>query len=264
LPALPGSSFFLARDQLLWVTLELHTKHPRVVVTSTAMPRDRPLRFIGLPRRGWFFSTAALPLDATEQFRAAAHRLCLTLHADCTTASGFGALLTGQALAFPLQGAQSHIGILSQTLARDDPRGMLEASRALIGFGTGLTPSGDDLLGGALFARRFMARRDHRWRAVAMLLTQQLRARSHPVSAALFSDLARGNGYEPLHRLAAALAVDDDETAYKTARDLCTIGHSSGWDILVGFILGTGNTFGHRCAASARASVSLTLLDSFF
>ena len=120
----------------------------------------------------------------------------------------------------------------------DDPGAAFQPARALLGLGTGLTPSGDDLVGGALFGRRFVSPGNARWAKLAQRLVSEIRLRSHAVSAALFSDLAAGRSFAPLHQMADALAAGDREAALAAARALAAIGHSSGWDMLAGFFSG--------------------------
>ena len=128
---------------------------------------------------------------------------------------------------------------LDRAFARDDPDAVFAAAQPLLGLGAGLTPSGDDLVGGALFGKRILSGADPRWVSVAKKLSREIRGRSHAVSAALFSDLASGRSFAPLHDLAAALASRDDAGALAAARALAAIGHSSGWDMLTGFLIGT-------------------------
>jgi hypothetical protein len=52
----------------------------------------------------------------------------------------------------------------------------------------------------------------------------------------LLGDLLDGDAYAPLHDLAAALARDDAGAALDAAVRLTRIGHSSGWDMLTGFL----------------------------
>src|SRR6266404_2169866 len=59
---------------------------------------------------------------------------------------------------------------------------------------------------------------------------------THPIGAALLGDLLVGEGWAALHDLAAALARDDGPAALEAARRLTRLGHSSGWDLLAGFV----------------------------
>ncbi|MGH7277147.1 MAG: DUF2877 domain-containing protein, partial [Candidatus Rokuibacteriota bacterium] len=77
------------------------------------------------------------------------------------------------------------------------------------------------------------------WRRAAAQVTAAAAARTHPISAALLADLVGGDGHAPLHVLADAL-VDSEPAAcvIDAARRLTSIGHSSGWDMLAGFLAG--------------------------
>jgi Protein of unknown function (DUF2877) len=71
-------------------------------------------------------------------------------------------------------------------------------------------------------------------------------ARTHPISAALLTDLADGLGWAPLHDLVAALATGDAPAAEVAARTLVRLGHTSGWDLLAGVTAGLGALGGCR------------------
>ncbi len=115
------------------------------------------------------------------------------------------------------------------------------AGRGLLGLGAGLTPSGDDFVGGALFARRLVAIGDAAWEAAVAQIIAEAAAATHPISARLLADLAAGDGWAPLHDLAGALITHDVRAALHAARELTALGHTSGWDLLAGFSAGLGN-----------------------
>jgi hypothetical protein len=77
-----------------------------------------------------------------------------------------------------------------------------------------------------------------RWRLLGERLAVEARRASHAISAALLADLAAGASFAPLHDLADALAAGDDGAAHGAARALAALGHSSGWDMLVGVLIG--------------------------
>jgi hypothetical protein len=60
------------------------------------------------------------------------------------------------------------------------------------------------------------------------------------VSATLLGDLLEGYGHAPLHELAGALARRAGDGALDAAGRLVRLGHTSGWDMLAGFIAGAG------------------------
>jgi hypothetical protein len=121
----------------------------------------------------------------------------------------------------------------------DDDAAAVAAARALLGLGPGLTPSGDDFVGGALFACRLVAR-GAAWDASIARIVADAATLTHPISARLLADLAAGEGWAPLHDLTVALARRNAPTALVAARDLTALGHTSGWDMLTGFSAGLG------------------------
>ncbi len=159
---------------------------------------------------------------------------------------GLGALLVGAPLAFPLDAAAGPARALAAACAANAPEQAAGAAQALLGLGPGLTPSGDDYVGGAFFARALLARAGacdvERWRRAAETIRAAAPRLTHPISVALLGDLLDGDGWAPLHDLARALATDAPvETARDAARRLTRLGHSSGWDLLAGFVAGAAS-----------------------
>lgn len=237
LPGMPEGPYYTAADELLWVGARLPAMHPRAVVTAAAGPPVARLRLGPLPAHGW---TSDLPVVADAAALAAAAARLREALVSAETPRGFGALLAGREPQFPLNLGVAYVRAVEAALACDDPQAARAAARPLLGFGTGLTPSGDDLMGAALFARRGLAPRNERWAALAEDLAREVAMRSHLVSAVLFGDLARGRSFAPLHAASRALAAHDDRGALSAARELVEIGHSSGWDMLTGFLIGAG------------------------
>lgn len=104
----------------------------------------------------------------------------------------------------------------------------------LIGLGSGLTPAGDDALGGAVIALRVFGRPDVADRLSGWLLPRA-RGATSDISFAHLAAAAEGEGAAALHDTLAALAHDDPWLAEGVAR-LDRIGHSSGWDALAGAV----------------------------
>jgi len=127
-----------------------------------------------------------------------------------------------------------------RALRARDAAGLLLAGSALVGLGEGLTPSGDDFLGGLLFGLRLREYADcdetwidwdvvRDWVADASTLTSR-------ISHAILSDLAAGYGPEPLHALAReTLMGGSREVVAEHAARVIWIGNTSGWDLLAGF-----------------------------
>jgi hypothetical protein len=138
---------------------------------------------------------------------------------------GFGCLLLGMHNPLALH-AQPALQALDDWLSGATLRG---EAQSLIGLGPGLTPSGDDYLGGVLIALRLLdrgAQADSLWRRIEPLLA----ARTSAISAAHLAAAAAGEGHEALH-----------DALSGSVAGLGRVGHCSGWDALAGAgaVLGT-------------------------
>jgi hypothetical protein len=107
-------------------------------------------------------------------------------------------------------------------------------AEALIGLGPGLTPSGDDYLGGMLIALRACGRPaqvDSLWSWLAPRLPE----RTSAISAAHVAAAAAGEAHEALHYGLEALFAGGGDWDESLTR-LDGVGHSSGWDALAGAV----------------------------
>jgi hypothetical protein len=105
---------------------------------------------------------------------------------------------------------------------------------ALAGRGAGLTPAGDDVLGGILLV---LATAGHDRRELHEAVAT---ARTHAISRAFLAWAARGQVVEPVHLLLAALATDDAVAARRHQGAVLALGHTSGADLVLGLRLGLG------------------------
>ncbi|MDP6365241.1 MAG: DUF2877 domain-containing protein [Nitrospinota bacterium] len=113
-----------------------------------------------------------------------------------------------------------------------------EAAAGLIGLGPGLTPSGDDFIGGAMIALRTMGRgrEADRLAAWALPLAESGTGR---ISRAHLECAARGEGAGALHRVMETIPGMSLRTGGDIAASLAAIdavGHTSGWDALAGVV----------------------------
>ena len=122
------------------------------------------------------------------------------------------------------------------TLGRVDAR-LIRAATLLLGLGPGLTPSGDDLLGGvfmALSALGHRTLRDGLWQA----LEPELDLLTVEISAAHLAAAADGLAAAAVHAALVAIITHDAATLPQRLADLRAIGHASGFDTLAGIMLG--------------------------
>lgn len=126
--------------------------------------------------------------------------------------------------------AQAFIDWLATGAEGPAPR----AAASLIGLGPGLTPAGDDFIGGALIALGVAGRVDVAGRAAAWVLARV--QRTNRISAAHLACAARGEGHEALHRLLASLRPRG--WGFRAALEaLDGIGHTSGHAAAAGALL---------------------------
>ena len=235
LPDFPDAPYRLAGTEIVWLG-QTGPMHPRAVFVDAALAdtalADTVLSFASI--RPWTAPVVRLAARDAEAFGRSLAALLPAL-AAAAPASGVAPLLRGQAPGFPL--AARHVACLQ--LARSARSGdadmFVQAASRLLGAGIGLTPSGDDFVGAALFTLRAIDPDNPRWRAAAVELVQCARVRSHAIGAALFSDLAHGKSFAAVHAL--FMAQPDDARAFaQAACALGAIGHSSGWDMLAGIV----------------------------
>lgn len=118
---------------------------------------------------------------------------------------------------------------------------IVEQSKVLIGLGAGLTPAGDDFVGGLLFVAHHLRQAYARtWdtQPIDDLLTWA-RTQTNIISYTMLCDHARGIGVELLHDLLfALLALDAPDNLAECATRLARIGSSTGAEILNGALTG--------------------------
>jgi hypothetical protein len=238
-----ASAYIAAGDQVAWLGTSPPFLHPRAIVVPDT--RVGALDHLHVTTEGlspWIPRTARLDAAAARALVVGWSRLVRNVR-RLGPPVGFGALLVGRTPEWPLGTVAGAAEGLARACADDDATAATIASTALLGVGGGLTPSGDDFVGGALFARWLLALagidRDG-WRCATDTILRAACERTHPISAALLGDLAGGTSWAALHDLVAALP-SDEEGAVHSARRLVRLGHSSGWDLLAGFGAGLGS-----------------------
>lgn len=128
-----------------------------------------------------------------------------------------------------------------------DLSGLFNEANALVGLGGGLTPSGDDFLGGLLFCLNTIGRLypEHICldSSEQALFLDSAKERTNLISFTLLKDLTNGQAVEPLHELIRLILSDQPLESTSPACRLTQIGHSTGWDLLTGVLTGLLLTF---------------------
>lgn len=121
------------------------------------------------------------------------------------------------------------------------------APTGLLGLGPGLTPSGDDLLGGAIMTLRACG---HTTAAEALgkAAIRDAETATTQLSQALLAAAVSGQGAEALHRLLANLLAGPVDGLEPLLGDVAQIGHTSGWDTLAGVALALNSLAGTTAA----------------
>ena len=168
--------------------------------------------------------------------------------------------------------AKQRVSELAGGLLIGNSRRIDRAVQGLLGLGPGLTPSGDDLLGGLMVALivalvrntvngegrpRPSGRAD--WGSIVAILAESVSmhsaSKTNRISAALLEQSARGIGSEYQHRLLQCLLEQRGHRDSVTAAlNLTRAGHSSGWDTLTGLLLGV------RLASRLMGGASINML----
>jgi hypothetical protein len=240
IPGFTETPYRLAGEDIIWIGTRGEA-HPRAVfvdapLETMALAWDAPPRPAGRHDHGTLDRERAAPLFAELA------RRCRELGEP----RGLGKLLIGLAPPFPLDLRADTARALAAAVDAGDAQAFEHAGRRLLGVGGGLTPSGDDFVGAALFTLCHLG--EARWQGAADALRAAIPSRSHAISAALFADLASGESFEPLHQLLAAVPLGID-AMLEPARRLAAIGHSSGWDMLTGMIAAATGGLTENCNA---------------
>ncbi|MBL8384348.1 MAG: DUF2877 domain-containing protein [Burkholderiales bacterium] len=228
-----ATPFRLAAGQVIWVGAS-GPMHPRAVFVDG----DPDAALDAALPPPWAPPVRGVPDAAAAT--AALRRLAAAL-AGSAPRAGFAPLLRGESPDFPLAARAADARALGASAAAGDTDAFARAGARLLGVGTGLTPSGDDFVGAALFTLRLLHPADAAWTLAAARLAAAARSRSHAIGAALFADLAAGASFAPLHALCDAAAHRTADAALRAhAAAVAGIGHSSGWDMLAGVCAAAG------------------------
>jgi len=111
-------------------------------------------------------------------------------------------------------------------------KSILEPVASLIGLGPGLTPSGDDFLGGMMITLSLLGENE-KLRVLASTIVTAASV-TNDISRAHLKAAAQGIGAEPLHATISDIVTNRDQALKASLERLDAIGHCSGWDALTG------------------------------
>lgn len=131
---------------------------------------------------------------------------------------------------------ESALAALRSALSSRTPASVRSAAERLAGLGSGLTPSGDDVLVGALVALAAVPDPDA-GDSLRSAIADGTANRTTRISDAYLQAAARGEASQAWHRLLAALAGKSTEEVIAAARGVMAFGETSGVDMLAGFLL---------------------------
>jgi Protein of unknown function (DUF2877) len=224
IPGFESTAYMYRAGDIAWLGDDAVTEHPRNAQRPWQPPR----------------------MLCDPQCLRAGAAICVE---QLTGQPGKGLLLwlMGQVLPFPLNHAQKRFDAIRDALQANDCVAFEAAALRVLGLGHGLTPSGDDFVGGILFALHHTPR--PQWRAAMPGLYRRIRAAAQTctnvISAALLDDLMRGASYSVLHSLLAALQSNNSKTIEVATVQQLRLGASSGADMLAGVLLALTTTPPH-------------------
>ena len=202
----------------------------QLVLGGTAVDlRDASVWF---PRPNW---------QRLHQHRAGIAARLLDLQGRIREQAKPDSLLRGPFHTVKYQGALSSnalrfwVGPLSSAVANADVGGSTAIARRVAGLGPGLTPAGDDLLLGAIYAAWVLHPAELAG-ALAGAVVEAACPRTTSLSSAWLRAGSRGEASMVWHHFLRALLAADMAIVHASVQKLLAVGHTSGADALAGFI----------------------------
>jgi Protein of unknown function (DUF2877) len=140
---------------------------------------------------------------------------------------------------FPMNLSVARFDAIKQALIDNDVDAFTSAALRVLGLGNGLTPSGDDFVGGMMFALAHAPRQA--WVDDLPMIKTRIRntasTSTNVISAALLDDMMAGKSYRALHDVLLALHSNNEINIVSACKKLLNVGASSGADMLSGLLL---------------------------
>ncbi len=196
------------------------------------------IQFDAAPRWSPRFRPSATAVDVATARWARRAVATWTIAKSQASADGFGAMLGAgvqDRADAALDAARPIVAALVAALEAGDRNAAAIAAGNLIGLGSGLTPSGDDVLVGIEAALHALASPAAGFLAPAL---GDVEERTTELAATLLRHAAAGEFAERLHSLLAALLGPDDGRIPAQIERAVAWGSTSGTDCLLGVLIG--------------------------
>lgn len=215
----------------------------RVVGRFTISLSGAEVRRPAVPLAAWRAATvidglAALAREVRARPQRGGLQILVPFLAGSTASVGEGVCPGSPLIRMAMAGIAPLARWLDARLARPVGPAPIPASAidALIGLGPGLTPSGDDFLGGVLVALRHLGASSVTESLAAEVLARASQ-RTNEISRAHLAAAAGGEASAPLHGMLSSLCSPGASGMGEYLSAIDAVGHTSGWDALAGVAL---------------------------
>lgn len=220
IPGFETTEYAYLRGNIVWAGEQASTHHPRDAFAP------------------WQPETLAFNAEKLCQGAVICDALFEPNQPLANSAKGLMLWRQNQAMPFPMNLSVARFDAIHQALIGNDLDAFTSAALRVLGLGDGLTPSGDDFVGGIMFALAHAPRQawvDDLPMAKARIRNTAL-VSTNVISAALLDDMMAGKSYSALHDLLFALHSNNTTNIVGACDKLLNVGASSGADMLAGLL----------------------------
>lgn len=221
IPGFEQTDYAYLHGNIVWTGEYASTQHPRNVFSP------------------WQPANFALNAVKLREGAMVCKSLFESNHALAKKSKGLMLWLLNKEMPFPLNLSAVRFDAIKLALTANDLQAFTSVSLRVLGLGNGLTPSGDDFVGGIVFALAHAPRPSWKEKLPAAIATihDAAKASTNVISAALLDDLMAGKSYSALHEVLNALHTNDMTNIDTACTKLLSLGASSGADMLAGLLL---------------------------
>jgi hypothetical protein len=221
IPGFETTDYAYLHGNIVWAGEQASTNHPRNAFAP------------------WQPETLAINAEKLRHGAVICNTLFEPNQSLANSAKGLMLWQQNQAMPFPLYLSVARFDAIKQALIDNDVDAFTSAALRVLGLGHGLTPSGDDFVGGMMFALTHAPRQA--WvndlpKTKAHIHNAAL-VSTNVISAALLDDLMAGKSYSALHDVLFALHSNNMANIVGACEKLLNVGASSGADMLSGLLL---------------------------